>query len=237
MTGQDLISASLRLIGVLASGEAPSASEANDALSTLNDLLDCWSTESLLINTKVREVFPLVSGQQSYAMGTGGDFDTTRPQKIENAIIQLISNNPPIELPMKILNKDQYAGIILKALVSDFPLYVYADGAYPLENINVWPVPVNANNLVLYSWKPLTEVASLTADLIVPPGYLRALRFNLAIDLAAEFGRPITPEIAGIAAESKANIKRMNSGPHYLQVDESLRAKPAVWNWMTGEPT
>lgn len=237
MTGLDLISSSLRLLGVLASGETPSANESNDALAVLNDMIDSWSTERLLIYTTTREVFPLVQGQQTYTIGPTGNFNTSRPQRVETALLQLNSNSPVLELPMKILNQAQYAAILLKTNTSTYPLYLYVDGAFPLNNISVYPVPTAANNIVLYSWKPLSEIASLTTVITLPPGYSRAMRYNLAIDLAPEFGKQLQPEMIEIAAQAKSGIKRMNSGPHYLQVDNALRGKSAVWNWMTGEPT
>lgn len=238
MKANDLIASSLRLIGVLASGESPSNSEANDALSSLNDLIDSWSNEQLLIPNKVREVFPLVANQQTYTMGVGGNFNTTRAQKIENALIELAQNSPVMEIPMGILTKDEYQAVILKTLTSTFPLYIYAEGVYPLDNLNVWPVPnTSINNLVLYSWKPLAQLTSPTTTLSLPPGYQRALRYALAVELSSEYGRPLADTTVALAIESKAVIKRMNYRPSFLQVDKELRAKPAVWNWMTGEPT
>lgn len=237
MTAQDLIKSSLRLIGALASGESMSANEATDSLNTLNDLIDSWSTQNLLIPNKVREVFPLVVSQQAYQMGVGApDFNTARPMRIENALIQLTANSPVLEIPMKILTKDQFAGIILKGILSTYPLYMYAEGTFPLETINVWPIPNQGNNLVFYSWKPLANLSTFTTDVSLPPGYQRALRYALAIELAPEYGKQVPEVVAAIADESKANIKRMNWRPGYLRVDEALNAKPAVWNWMTGEP-
>lgn len=237
-TALTLISSSLRLVGVLASGETASAAEANDALAALNDLIDSWSTQNGLIPNKVREVFPLVVGQQTYQMGTGAaDFNTTRPIKIENALIQLTGNSPVLEIPMRNLTKDQYAGIILKTITSTFPLHMYADGAYPLDNINVYPVPSAACSIVLYSWKPLTELAALTSSLSLPPGYQRALRYALAIELAPEFGKQVPEAVIAIAEQAIADIKRINFQPSYLRVDGALQAKPAVWDWRTGEPT
>lgn len=237
MTALDLISSSLRLLGVLATGENASASEAKDGLVSLNDLIDSWSTQNLLIPNKVSETFPLVVGQKTYTMGAGGNFNTSRPQRIENALIQFTGNNPVLDMPMKLLNQDEYSSILLKTQESTFPMYLYSDNAYPLTNISVWPVPDAANNIVLYSWKPLASLAALTTSPSLPPGYGRALRYNLAVELAPEYGKQIPPSVEAIAMESKAEIKRMNFAPQYLQVDRALRAKPAVWNWLTGEPT
>lgn len=236
MTASDLINSSLRLIGILASGETASASESSDALTTLNNLIDSMSNENLLIFNNARETFPLVAGQQTYTIGTGGNFNTSRPQKVVNALIQPPNNTPVIELPMKILNQDEYANVLIKTLQSTFPLYLYVDGSFPLDNINVWPVPSVTCNIVLYSWKPLANIANLTTALSLPPGYARMLQFNLAIDLAAEYGRQLMEPVPTIAVESKAVLKRKNATPQYLQVDEALQAVPATWNWLTGDP-
>jgi len=114
---------------------------------------------------------------------------------------------------------------------------MYAEQAYPLDNLNFWPVPnTGVNNVVLYSWKPLAELALITTVLSLPPGYERALKFALAVELAPEFGKALSDNVAALAIESKAAIKRMNYRPNYLMVDKEIRAKPAVWNWLTGEP-
>lgn len=234
MTGLDLVSGSLRVLGVLATNEQPTAAEANNALQSLNDMIDSWSNERLTIYSIVREVFALVGGQQTYTFGSGGNFNSARPVLIENALLQLPGSNPIVEIPVDILNKDQYSGALIKTLMSAFPLCLYNDDSFPLANINVYPVPSAACNLVLYSAKPLTQIASLTTTIILPPGYQRAIKYNLVIDLAPEYGRPVKPEVVEIANSSKASIKRRNSKTLYLQVDDALRPRPAVFNWYTG---
>lgn len=237
-TALTLIASSLRLLGVLASGETPAASEANDGLSSLNDLIDSWSTQNGLIPNKVREVFPLVVNQQAYQMGPGAaDFNTSRAIKIENGLVQLNTTSPVIELPMHNLTKDQFAGIILKGITSTFPLNFYAEGTFPNDTINVWPIPSAACSIVLYSWKPLAELAALTTALSLPPGYQRALRYALAIELAPEYGKQVPEAVLAIAEQALADVKRINFRASYLRVDDALTAKDSVWNWRTGEPT
>lgn len=234
MTAQQLITSSLRLIGVLASGESPSASEAQDGLTALNNLIDSWSNENLMIFTKLREVFAFIANQRVYTMGTGGNFSTLRPQKIENALIQIASNSPVLELPIQILSKDEYAAITIKTVTATFPLYMYCDYANPLANISVWPVPTDSsNNIVLYSWKPLANISALTSSLSLPPGYLRALIYNLAIDLAPEYGRQVAPTIPVEAVAAKAVLKRMNNVTPLLNMPSDLVATPAIYDWRT----
>ena len=237
MTGLGLITRSLKLIGIGAEGETLSAETINDALDTLNDLLDSWSNENLVVFPVLREVFPLSSAgvQQTYTWGTGGDLDSVAPLRVKNALIQLTGSSPPIELPLEMMNQDEYARVILKTTTSNFPLYCYIDDAYPQKNVNVWPVPTDStNSLVFYSQKPLTS-AVLNTALSLPPGYLRPLRYNLAVDLAPEFRKEVSQEVAAIATESKATIKRTNTKPVLLRVDSALRAMPSVYNRKTDE--
>lgn len=235
MTGRDLIASSLRLIGALASGDSLASAEATDGLAALIQLMDSWSTESLLIPNKVREVFSLTADKQTYTMGTGGDFNTARPMEIEQAMVQLPGTSPVAEIPIKILIQAEYARITQKTIESTFPLYLYSDDNYPLANLSFWMVPNQTVSIALYSWKPLTALTLDTA-ISLPPGYERALKYALALDLAPEYGKQLQDIVVLTANESKAAIKRMNSKPRYLQVDEALRSKPAVWNWLTGEP-
>ena len=235
MTALQIIQSALRTLGVLASGEAPSAAESSDALLALNNMIDSWSTQSLLIPNQIREVFALVSGQQTYQMGVGAsDFNTSRPMQIIRALIQLTNESPVVELPMEILTMEQYAGIILKGSTSVFPLSLYSDNANPMTTISVWPVPTDSsNNLVLYSWKPLVDIAAINTTLSLPPGYQRALIYNLAMELSSEYGRSPSQEVSGFALTSKAEIKRMNHRPRFLQVDDAVRATGGTYNWRT----
>lgn len=239
MTAQDLIASSLRLIGVLASGESLPADMATDGLASLNDMLDSWSTNNLLIPNKVREVFSITSSKQSYTMGSSGspDWSTSRPMWIENVLIQQGSGQGTVEFPVEMLTKDQWSDITTKQIQSTYPIYCYVEGTYPNETINFWPVPNTTDNVVIYSAKPLASLATLTTALSLPPGYQRAIRYSLAIELAPEYGKQIPESVAEKSAAAIADIKRINHRPKYLYVDDALRPSKRIWNWRNGEPT
>lgn len=69
VTAQQIIYKSLRLLGVLASGEAPTAAEAQDSLYSLNSLIDSFSSNPQFYFYTSDETFSLVSGQSAYAIG------------------------------------------------------------------------------------------------------------------------------------------------------------------------
>jgi hypothetical protein len=69
ITAQQIIYKSLRLLGVLASGEAPTAAEAQDSLYSLNSLIDSFSGNPQFYFYTSDEVFSLLAGQTAYAIG------------------------------------------------------------------------------------------------------------------------------------------------------------------------
>lgn len=69
VTAQDIIYKSLRLLGVLASGEAPTAAEAQDSLYSLNSMIDSFSANPQFYYYSQDEKFTLTSVQRVYAMG------------------------------------------------------------------------------------------------------------------------------------------------------------------------
>ncbi len=236
MTGLDLINSSLRLLGVLASGEAASSTEANDALQALNDMIDSWTNQSLLIFENIPETFPLVVNQQSYQWGTGAaDFNSPRPQKLVNVVWQQVSATTTLELPVEIINKDQWAAISIKQITSNIPTRCWLENSFPNATFLIWPIPAVSGNIVIYSWKPLVEIALLTTTISLPPGYQRALRYNLALELAPEYGRQVDPLIEAHAVEAKANIKKMNSKVLLMTCDPATLNKRSTWNWYIGE--
>ena len=65
----EIISRALKDIGALASGETPTADEAQDAFDMLNDLLDQWTNEDMMVFNVTEIIFPIVPGQVQYTIG------------------------------------------------------------------------------------------------------------------------------------------------------------------------
>lgn len=231
MTVREFLTSSLRLIGVTAQGEAMTASEASDALAVLNEMLDSWSADGLNVYATTREEFALVASQSSRTMGTGGNFNTSRPTQILRAGVE----DSGVEIPLDILNVDEWAQISNKSLTSENPQKIYLEGTHPLETINFWPVPTSTNNLVLYSLKPFSAITNLSATFTFPPGYQEAIRHNLAVRLAPEYGKQTPAEVAAIAGDALAQIKRKNIKPSYMESDVMGLSNEFSFNINLGE--
>jgi hypothetical protein len=224
----DLIASSLRLIGVLGSGEPVPQELIADTQFVLQGMIDSWQAERLMVFTIQISEFPLVPGQQTYTMGTGGNFNTQRPAKIERiSVVQL--NNPaqPLELPMMLYTDRDWQSIPVKNITSTLPQAVYDDGSYPLRFLSYWPIPTVAVNTRIYSWEPLKSFPDLsTTDITFPPGYQEALRYNLAMRLIAEmpgkYNQVMTTVTGQLAIDSLARVKSINIPLIELFCDDAL---------------
>jgi hypothetical protein len=229
MTGRDLVSATLRLIGASAPGESIAASEASDGLSSLNRMLDSWSNEGLLLYAVTKEsAITLIPGTSTYTLGTGGDI-TTRPMSLTTAKYRDGSNQ---EYNLQILTAAEYADIPNKNLQS-IPTSLYDSGSYPQRSIVLYPVPSASGSLDLYTNRPLTAL-TLDDDISLPPGYEEALVYNGAIRLAPEYGRAVSQEIAMVATESKASLKRTNYRAGTLKINDIPAGRRRLFNITTG---
>lgn len=232
VTTLSLITRALRLIGVVAESELPTTDEANDALASFQDLVDSWNAESLTIYSITSADFPLTLSQQSFTMGPGGNFNVTRPPKIVGMSTILLTNpSNPVEIPISMYTWNEWQTTVpVKNVPGNFPQVCYDDGGMPLRTLNFWPIPqTQQNNVRIYSWQPLIWPATLQTILNFPPGYARAFRYNLAMELAPEYGVQPSPSVAETAVSSLARLRTMNAPDLLLNSD--LLLSPSGYNW------
>lgn len=205
-----LITDSLREIGALAQGMTPSNSEAADALRKLNRLVESLAIERAFIYSIRQDTHSLTPGDADYTIGTGGEINVTRPVKIESATV---TTSGALTIPLNLLSRPQWDAILQKTAQAPVPENLYDDYAYPLSTIRIHPVPSAAGStLILATWQQISQFAALTDNIMLAPGYERALMYLFAFELVNEYGRPMPPALPGIAAAAKAGIAQMNLG-------------------------
>lgn len=220
MTVAELIRGALRKLGVLASSETPTAAEESDALATLNAMLDSWAGERLALFATLRSTYTLTIGLNPHTIGTGGTFSTTRPVRIDRASI-VPQQEPGAELPLALLSDAEWQETQAKEQ-DGRPTSLWIESAYPLMKLHFNPVPDVADTLILYTWQQLGRFASASADFDFPPGYERAILFNLAVELAPEYGAVPSNDLLRIADESKSTLKRLNYRPSPMRCDSAV---------------
>jgi hypothetical protein len=215
VTYGDLIRASLEEIGVVAGGQAMKTVDSDKALNTLIDLIDSWNAERLSVGTQTESTFALTSGVQTYAIGVGAaaPFNVARPEWIDSGAFIRSTDPTPLEYNHQApLTDAEWADIRMKTLTDSLTrVFRYLD-SFPNGQIDVWPVPnVSTLSIKLYYPTALTIPATIATVLSLRPGYRRALRTNLSVELAAgPFARPIKKELAQMAIDSKATLQRRN---------------------------
>jgi hypothetical protein len=215
----DIITDAMTNANVLADGETPTDSEGQRCLRLLNNMINSWAIDKLMLYQVQAEVFPLVASQQSYTMGSGGNFNTTRPYKIASALLR----ESGLDSNFEIANYQEYAAITYKSL-GGRPYVLYVEDSYPLMTLYVNPVPSSsAYNIVLYSWKQLSSFANLTDTVDLPAGYAELIETNLTLRVCVAFNRPVTPELKQWADDTKRNVMKQNIKTPLLDVTTAIQ--------------
>ena len=212
-TALDLITDALCSIGVYAAGETISDADAEQALTVLNDMLDSWSNQSLACYTIQEQAFSLVAGVSAYTIGPGGTWNGTRPLKLLDAPGRCyLQDENQTNYPIQVVERDQWNLIGTRNIVADIPDTVFYDPQYPLGIINVFPIPAQNFTLFFDATIQLADLSSLTATLSLPPGYSRAIKRNLAVDLWSYFKEGVPqPSLLRAAKEALGDVKRTNA--------------------------
>jgi hypothetical protein len=232
-TAGDQINGALRLIGVLAEGETPSAATSQDALTALNQMIDSWNTERLSVFSTQDQVFSWTPGLISRTLGPTGDFVGNRPILLDDSTYFRDPANG-ISFGIKIINQQQYDGIAVKTVTSTYPQVIWINMDYPNIDMYIYPVPTKVLEWHFISVTELTQPAALATSLAFPPGYLRAFRFNLACEIAAEFGVEPSRQVQRIAMSSKRNLKRINNPDDIMSLPYSLVGTRQRFNIFAG---
>ena len=232
-TAADQINGALRLIGMLAEAETPSAATAQDALAALNQMVDSWNTERLAVFSTQDQIFTWTPGQISRTLGPTGNFVGNRPILLDDATYFKDPTNG-ISFGIKIINQQQYDGIAVKTVTSTYPQVIWVNMEYPNIDMYVYPVPTKALEFHFVSVSELTAPASLSTTLAFPPGYLRCFKYNLACEIANEFGVEPPPNVARIAMTSKRNLKRINNPDDIMAIPYSIVATRQRYNIFAG---
>lgn len=210
-TAQTLIKGALRAIGVIASGETPSAAEMQDALETLQLMLRGWSAHNIRLYYTKQESLA-ISGGEYYTIGSGGDLDTVRPASIRGAWTS--------DGPVQIVDDGWYRKVRASSLSGGPVGYLWYSPEYPLGKIYPWPMATAT--LYIDSLKPLTDPTALTTSVAFPPEYDDAIKWNLALRLAPEYGKEIGSTVASLALSSLMGLQNRNFAEQIVSVSPEV---------------
>ena len=229
----EIINGSLRLIGALAEGEVPSAETSADALMAMNQMIDSWNTERLMIYNTIDQQFTWPSDQITQTLGPTGDFVGLRPVALDDSTYYRDASTG-VSFGIKFINQQQYDGIAVKTVTSTYPQVMWINMEYPDIAMTIYPKPTRALEWHFVSVQELTQPATLATELAFPPGYLRAFRYNLAREIAAEFGIEPPRTVSQIANVSKRNLKSQNNPGDIMSIPYAIMVSRQRFNIFAG---
>lgn len=231
-TGTTLITRALRMLGVVSSGGTADTNQLADGKEAFNGLLESWRNDKLLVYAKTDNTLTMVAAQSSYTVGASGNLNITRPVKFDDAFMR----QSGVDTPVKLITQGEWDAIPSKTVTSPIVDLAFYNPTMATSQgtLQVYPVPSATNVLHLISWIVLPSLAAVGDTLTLPPGYDRAIASNLAIEMAAEYERPVPAEVIKIAKDSLAAIRRMNTQPILPQSDLYRTFSRRASNILTG---
>lgn len=218
-TANALIKRALVKARITSPHETPSATATSNAWDDLQDLMESWALEGLMVMSDVVENFTLSAGTAEYSWKTGGGFDSARPYVVKDETYVRVGVTDyrvrlmPISNYRRQRNKsDQSRPRIISALPQTDHMKIYLS-----------PNPDSAYSLYVRSAKTLTGFSDRTTIVALETGYRRALWSNLALELCSGYGKKAPLELVAVAAESKEIVKRYNHEPVLLGTPDLSR--------------
>jgi hypothetical protein len=150
----DIISRALKDIGALEAGETPTPESAQDAYDMLQDMLDQWSNESMMVFYKNEIIFPLVSGQTQYTIGPGGQIGAVFTGSISGTTLTVTSiQSGGISLGMTLSGTNIIPGTKITQMLTGAGGNINEAGTYKLSVSNP---TISSETINAYYQRPLT---------------------------------------------------------------------------------
>ncbi len=229
-TAGDVVTDSLKKAGILGVGKTALAEDMNDGFNDLNDMLAQWQRKRWLV-WHLRDYAVTSTGAQSYTVGIGGDFNITRPDKLEAAYLrQIVTTGLPVDYILEIIEaREDYSAIPLKSMVA-FTGRIFYDSAYPMGAVYPYPIPNSGiYELHIIVKEQLGEFSNLAQVISLPPEYNAALKWNLAARLRISYRLPVDAGIVAMAKDSLNVIRTANTQIARLKMPGALRNR-GVYN-------
>jgi len=172
------------------------------------------------------DVFVTTTGAESYTIGPGGNFNTPRPDRLEDGcFLRQVAQSgiEQIDYPLQLLSShEDYNRIRLKTM-GTWPSIMFYDSNWPTGTIYAWPVPqANLYELHILVKNQLTQFTSLTQTINLPPEYEVALSYNLQVRLRVAYRMAPDPAMIELAKDALNVIRGAN-----VQVP-TMKMPPAV---------
>jgi len=200
LTRDQIITAALRKLGVVAEGQTPSASNLADGQIALNAAIG--QLRALGMPLWVRSEYTFTPTTNTYTIGTGMVLDTVFPVRL----LQAFRTESNAKVPMELVARQDYN--ILPTTPGGSPLKVNYQPFINYGVISIWPTPAATNTatVTLVYQRPFQYFTTGTETADFPEEWLLPLIYTTSVLLAPEWGIPL-PDRTALKSEAKDYIE------------------------------
>lgn len=152
-------------------------------------------------------------GAQQIGYTVCGDFKVERPLRVGTSFTRYATQSSGLDYPIEVVSQDRYIEIGYKGIGAPWPICMWYNPTMPLGTLYFYQSPSGAGELHLFADAILTNITSLTQQIVMPQGYVRMLKRMLARELAPEYGKTWTAQQEKLAMEAYNAIKSLNQIP------------------------
>lgn len=135
------------------------------------------------------------------------DWSIERPMELIEGFVRDMTTSTSTDVPLEIFSLQEYRSLATKTNESK-PTSVAMDFQLDFARAYFWPEPNNMKQLLHLILKfPVQDFDSSSDNPDFPVEWSEALTYNLAVRLAAEYGRTPSPIIVALAQQSYETLK------------------------------
>lgn len=225
VTRDQLIAGALRMLGVVAQGESPTAVQVTEAAEALNMMVKAFEADGMPLWGLTEYVLTMTPGVTKYQIGIGKTIPVAKPLKVIQAWNR--NNTSHVDIPMRILTKHDYNMLGNKTTEGN-PIQIFYNPLLDYGELSLFPTPsaidASQSKIVLSYQRPFEDFLVSGDNPDFPQEWLEALKYGLAVRLAPEYG--IDSESRKFLIQEYASVKAIalsfgsEEGSIYFQSDK-----------------
>ena len=200
LTRDQLLTAALRKLGVLAEGQTPSAANLADGQIAINAAIG--QLRGLGMPLWARSEYTFTPTTNSYTIGTGMVLNTVFPVRL----LQAFRTENGSKIPMELEARQDFN--ILPITTGSVPIKVNYQPFVNYGVLSIWPTPAvtNTATITLVYQRPFQYFTTGAETADFPEEWLLPLIYTTAVLLAPEWGVPL-PDRTALKMETREYVE------------------------------
>lgn len=155
-----------------------------------------------------------VATPQVFTYTVPGDFKIARPLRVFDSFTRITtSGTSGLDYPIEVVSQERYNEIGYKGISAPWPIAMWYNPTMPLGNLYFYQNPSGSGSLHLLTDTILTNLTTLTQNVVLPQGYARWIKWALAKELAPEYGKGWSQTMENNWKEAMDAVKALNKVP------------------------